>query len=65
VSSYLPILVYFSNDDSANENPPLSANLPLNECIENELAPTPSLPRWVCSTGEATSDIFSDLSYHR
>jgi hypothetical protein len=50
LSSSVPILVSsFSDDESEDENPPPLAHLPPDESIEHELAPTPPLPRWVCS----------------
>jgi hypothetical protein len=63
VPSSVPTLVSSSsNDDSEDENPPLPAHLPLDESIEPKPTPTPSLPRWVCSKREATSDIVGDPS---
>jgi hypothetical protein len=50
-SMFVPTLFYSSSgDDSEDENPPPPDHLPPNESIEPELAPTPSLPRWVRST---------------
>jgi hypothetical protein len=66
VPSSVPILVSSSSDDdSEDENPPLPAHLPPDESIEHEPAPTPLLPRWVCSTREAVGDLVSDPSYQR
>ena len=46
-----PTLV--SDDDSEDENPPPPAHVP-------PIVPAPILPRWVCSTCEATGDLASD-----
>jgi hypothetical protein len=66
-SAFVPssILVSSSNDDSKDENPPPSTHLPLDESFELEPTPTPSLPRWVCSTREATGDLVGDPSDQR
>jgi hypothetical protein len=51
VPSSIPILVSSSSDDeSEDENPPLLDHLPLDDSIENEPTPTPSLLIWVRST---------------
>jgi hypothetical protein len=51
VPSFVPIIVYSSSDDdSEDENPPPPTHLPLDESIEHEPTPAPSLPRWVHST---------------
>ena len=42
-----------SDDDSEDENPPLSAHVP-------PIAPEPMLPRWVSSTFEAVGDLVDD-----
>jgi hypothetical protein len=48
VPSFVPIPISsFSNDDSEDENPPMSAHLPLVDSIEHELALTPEFPQWV------------------
>jgi hypothetical protein len=60
VPSSIPIMVSSTYDDSENENPPQPPHLPLDESIEPEPTPTPLLPRWVCSTREATGDFVSD-----
>jgi hypothetical protein len=57
------VLVSSSDDDSEDENPPPPAHLPPDESFESEPAPSPPLPRWVCSTREATGDLVSDTSY--
>jgi transposase InsO family protein len=64
VPSYAPILDSSLDDDSEDENPPLSADLPPNESFEPKQAPVPPLPRWVCSTREAIGDLVGDPSYH-
>jgi hypothetical protein len=66
----LTIMPYFvhilvsssSDDDSEDENPPLPAHIPLDESIEHEPAPTPSLLKWVPSTREAIGDLTGDPS---
>ena len=60
--SSVPILVSSSDDDSEDENPPSPSHPPPDESFELELAPPPSLPRWVRSTREATSDLVGDPS---
>jgi hypothetical protein len=66
VSSFVPILVSPSDDDSGDENPPLPTDLPPDESFEPEQAPVPPLPRWVHSTREATGDLVGDpLDNHR
>jgi hypothetical protein len=60
VPSFVLILVSSSDDDSEDENPPPHAHIPLDESIEHEHAPTPQLPRWVCSSREATGDFADD-----
>jgi hypothetical protein len=66
VPSFVPILVSSSlDDDSEDENTPPPTPLPPYESIEHETAPTPSLPRWVRSTREATIDLVSDPSDQR
>jgi hypothetical protein len=51
VPYFVPIMVSSSSDDdSEDENPPPPTHLPPDESIEHEPAPTPPLPRWVCST---------------
>jgi len=55
-----PILVSSSNDDNEDENPPMSAHLRPAEPIENELASTLMLPRWVHSTHEEADDLVGD-----
>ena len=62
VPSYVPILVSSLNDDSEDENPPFPTHLPPYHSIEQEPAPKPPLPRWICSTQEATSDLVDDHS---
>ena len=56
-SSYSNFLDKFStpvsDDDNEDENPPLPAHVP-------PIAPAPILPRWVCSTCEATGDLAGD-----
>ena len=42
-----------SDDDNEDENPPPPAHVP-------PVAPAPMLPRWVCSTCEATGDLAGD-----
>jgi hypothetical protein len=59
----IPIMVsYSSDDDNEDENLPTPAHLPLDDSIENDPTPTPSLPLWVCSTWEAVGDIVGDPS---
>jgi hypothetical protein len=63
VPPYVPIMVSSSSDDdSEDENPPFLTHLHPDESIEHEPAPTPLLPRWVCSTREAVGDLFGDPS---
>jgi hypothetical protein len=64
VPYFVPIFVssYSNDDESEDGNPPPPNHLPPDESIEHELAPTLPLPRWVCSTREATSDLASDPS---
>jgi hypothetical protein len=63
VPSFVPILVYSSSDgNSEDENPPPPVHLPPYKSIELEPAPTPSLPRWVCSTQEEIGDLVNDPS---
>jgi hypothetical protein len=45
-----PTLIYSSDDDSEDENPPLASHLPLIGSIEHEPTPTPQLLRWVHTT---------------
>jgi hypothetical protein len=45
---------------SEDENPPPPAHLPPDDSIEHEPAPTPLLPRWVCSTQEGVGDLVGD-----
>ena len=61
-SMFVPsfVLVSSSNDDSEDENPPPPALPPPDESFEPEPTPAPPLPRWVCSTQEAASDLVSD-----
>jgi hypothetical protein len=63
VYSYLHFMVFSSDDDSEDENPPLPPNLPPYDNIEPELTPTPLLPTWVHSTQEAIGDLVGDPSY--
>jgi hypothetical protein len=65
VPSSVPILVSSLDDDSGDENPPLTAHLPLDESFEPEPTPAPLLPRWVYSTLEAVGDLVDDPSYQR
>jgi hypothetical protein len=60
VPSSVLILVSSSDDGSEDENPPPFDDLPPYESFEPEQAPVPSLPRWVCSTREATGDLVDD-----
>jgi hypothetical protein len=60
VSSFVPIRVSSSNDDSEDENPPLLAHLPPNKSIENKSSLAPLFPRWVRSTQETTGDLTGD-----
>jgi hypothetical protein len=62
VPSFVPILVSSLDDESEDENTPLPADIPPNESFEPEQAPVPPLPRWVCSTQEATGDLVDDPS---
>jgi hypothetical protein len=55
-------LVYSSDDDNEDENPPPFAHPPLDESFESEPAPAPPLPRWVRSTQEAAGDLVGDPS---
>jgi hypothetical protein len=67
-STFVPssdILVSSSDDDSEDENKPLPAHLPLAKSFEPEPTPGPPLPRWVCSTQEATGDLVNDPSDQR
>jgi hypothetical protein len=59
---FVPIPISSSNDDSEDENPPFPTHLPPYQSIEQEPAPKPPLPRWICSTQEATSDLVDDPS---
>jgi hypothetical protein len=69
-STYEPSLVFVpsydlvssSDDDSEYENPPPPTHPPPDESFSPEPTPAPSLPRWVCSTREATGDLVSDPS---
>jgi hypothetical protein len=63
-STFVPSydLVYSSDDDNEDANPPPPTHPPPDESFEPELAPTPRLPRWVCSTQEAAGDLVSDPS---
>jgi hypothetical protein len=65
VPSSVPILVSSLDDDGEDENPPPPSHLPPDESFEPEPTPVPPLLRWVCSTREATSGLFSDPSYQR
>jgi hypothetical protein len=59
----IPIMVSSSSDDdNVDENPRLLAHLPPYEFIEHEPTSTPPLPKWVCSTREATGDLTGDPS---
>jgi hypothetical protein len=58
-------LVFSSDDDSEDDNPPLPAHPPLDESFEPEPTPVPPLPRWVCSTREATGGLVGDSSDQR
>jgi hypothetical protein len=50
VPSTITIMVSsFSDDDNEDENTPPLAQLPPDEYIEHEHAPTPPLPIWVHS----------------
>jgi hypothetical protein len=62
VPSFVPILVSSSDDDSEDENPPPHAHLPLDESFEPEPTLAYPLPRWVCSTREASGDLIGDPS---
>ena len=62
VPSSVPILDSSSDDESEDENPPLPADIPLDESFEPEQAPVPLLPRWVCSTQEAVGGLVGDPS---
>jgi hypothetical protein len=63
VPYYIHILVsYYTDDESEGENPPPPTQIPADEPIAHEPAPTPPLPRWVYSTREAIGDIFDDPS---
>jgi hypothetical protein len=66
-SAFVPssIMVSSSGDDSEEENPPLPTHLPPYESFEPEPTPAPPLPRWVCSTREATGDLVGDPSDQR
>jgi hypothetical protein len=55
-------MVSSSDDDSEDENPPLPAHPPPDESFDPELAPLPSLPRWVRSTREAIGGLVGDPS---
>jgi len=61
--SSVPSLVSYSDDESEDENPPLPAHLPPYESFELEPTLYPQLPRWICSTQEAASDLVGDPSY--
>jgi hypothetical protein len=67
VTSFFPIPVSPSNDDSDDENPPPPTHLPPDESFEPEPtpAPTPPLPRWVHSTREEAGDLVGDPSNQR
>jgi hypothetical protein len=65
VPSYVPILVSSSNDDSEDGNTPSLIHLPPDKSIEPEPTPSPQLPRWVRSTGEAVGDLVGDRLYQR
>jgi hypothetical protein len=61
VPSFFPILVSSSShDDNEDENPLPPAHLLLDESIEHEPKPTPSLLIWVRSTQEVVGDLTSD-----
>jgi hypothetical protein len=66
-STFVPssVLVSSSDDDSEDDNPPPPTHLPPDESFEPEPTPSPSLPRWVLSTQEATGDLVGDPSYQR
>jgi hypothetical protein len=66
-STFVPSYDLFSSsdDDSEDENPPSPSHPPPDESFELELEPPPSLPRWVRSTREATSDLVGDPSDQR
>jgi transposase InsO family protein len=61
-STFVPSydLFYYLDDDSEDENPPLSTYPPPNESFEPEPTPAPSLPRWFHSTQEAVGDLVGD-----
>jgi hypothetical protein len=61
---FVLVLVFSSDDDSEDENPPLPADLPPNESFELEQTPVPSLPRCVRSTREVVGDLVGDPSDH-
>jgi hypothetical protein len=64
VPSFVAILVSSSSDDhSEDEKPPFPTHLPLDNSIEHEPTLVPSLPRWVHSNQEVTSDLVGDISY--
>jgi hypothetical protein len=62
VNSFVPIMVFSSDDDNEDENPPIPSHLPQDESFESKPAPAPAppLPRWVRSTREVVGDLFSD-----
>jgi hypothetical protein len=51
-STFVPSsnLVYYSDDDNEDENPPLPTHPPPYESFEPKPTPAPPLPRWVHST---------------
>jgi hypothetical protein len=65
-STFVPsfVMVSSSDDESEDENPPLTAHLPLDKSFEPEIAPAPApmLPRWVRSTREVVGDLVGDPS---
>jgi hypothetical protein len=64
VPYFVPIMVSYSlDDDNEGKNPPLLAQIPLDESIKPQ--PAPPLPRWVCSTQDVVGDVFDNPSYHR
>jgi hypothetical protein len=65
VPSSVHILVSSLDDGSEDENPPLPAHFPPDESFEHEPTPVLPLPRWVCSTQEATGGLVGDPSDQR
>jgi hypothetical protein len=66
-SAFVPSydLVSSSDDDSEDENPPPPAHPHPDESFELEPTLAPPLPRWVCSTREATGDLVGDPADQR